>query len=138
MKPFLVLLLALSLKADSPKETTKLNFDQRVEIVRGLMSEYATVKAFLPRSKKPLSIDGSGKYDKRKWEEIGREFGPAARLGDLVQITKVTLDDDKILFEINGGVKAKKKWYENVEVGMGGSTRPLGGNQSTNAPGGTY
>ena len=137
MKPFLIFLLAVSLNADSPKEPTKLNFDQRVEIVRGLMAEYATVKTFLPRSKKPLAMDGTGKYDKKKWDEIGREFGPAARVGDLVQITKVTLEDEKILLEINGGMKGKGKWYDKVEVGMGNSTRPIGG-QNSNAPAGTY
>jgi hypothetical protein len=137
-KFFLISLLATSLDADTPKDSSKLNFDQRVEIVRGLMSEYATVKTFLPRSKKPLPFDSTGKYDKKKWDEIGREFGPAARVGDLVQITKVTLEDDKILFEINGGMKGKRKWYENVEVGMGQRTSPIGGQQTTNAPGGTY
>jgi len=38
-KFFLISLLATSLSADTAKETTKLNFDQRVEIVRGLMAE---------------------------------------------------------------------------------------------------
>ncbi len=132
---FLVIpLLAGPLMADS---ATKLTFDQRVEIVRGLMAEYATVKTFLPRSKKPLLFESTGTYDKKKWDEIGKELGPAARVGDLVQITKVTLEDEKILLEINGGMKGKKKWYENVEVGMGNRTTPIG-QQNTNAPGGTY
>ncbi len=137
LKLFVISLLATSLFADSVKDSSKLNFDQRVEIVRGLMAEFATVKTFLPRSKKPLPFESSGKYDKKKWDEIGREFGPAARVGDQVQITKVTLEEEKILFEINGGMKGKRKWYENVEVGMGGSTSPIGRN-ATNAPGGTY
>ena len=83
MKPFqlfVISLLATSLSADSVKDSSKLNFDQRVEIVRGLMAEFATVKTFLPRSKKPLPFESSGKYDKKKWDEIGREFGPAARV----------------------------------------------------------
>ena len=32
----------------------KLTEDDRVEILRGLMAEYATAKTMLPRSKKPL------------------------------------------------------------------------------------
>ena len=117
-------------------ESQKLNFDQRVEIVRGLMAEYATVKTLLPRAKKPLEFESNGTYDKKKWEEIGKEFGPAARVGDLVQITKVTLDEEKIVLEINGGMRGKRKWYENVEVGMGNRTSPIG-QSNTNAPGGT-
>ena len=35
----------------------KLDEDDRVELLRGLMSEYATVKAYLPRSKKPLPFN---------------------------------------------------------------------------------
>ena len=66
-------------------------------------------------------------------EEAGRNM---ARVGDLVQITKVTLEDDKILLEINNGMKSGRKWYQNVEIGMGTSTAPISG-QNSNAPGGT-
>ena len=114
----------------------KLTDEQRIEILRGLTAEYATVKSFLPRSKKALVIDTAGKYDKAQWEAAGKEFGPAARVGDLVQITKVSIEDDKILLEINGGMKSGRKWYERVEVGVGSRTTPVGRNDST-APGGT-
>ncbi len=111
-----------------PVMARKLTDDERVEILRGLTAEYATLKTMLPRSKKPLEIQSDGNYDKKKWEEVSKEFGPAGRLGDAVQITKVTIDDDKILFEINGGLKSGRKWYERVEVGMGSRTSPIGGN----------
>src|SRR5436190_10409545 len=114
----------------------KLGFDDRVEIVRGLTAEYATLKAYLPRSKKPLEVESTGKYDAKHWEEIGKELGPAARTGDLVQITKVTLEKDRILLEINGGIKSGRKWYDRVEVGMGNSTGPIG--QSGTPTAGTY
>ena len=100
----------------------KLGFDDRIEIVRGLTAEYATLKAYLPKSKKPLVFDSNGTYDLKQWEQIGKESGPAARTGDQIQITKVTLERDKILFEINGGIKSGRKWYDRIEVGMGNST----------------
>jgi hypothetical protein len=125
------LLIALPLLAE------KLTFDQRVEIVRGMTAEYATVKTYLPRSKKPLEFKATGEYDKAQWEEAGKQMGPAARVGDLVQITKVDIDDAKIVFEINGGTKGKRKWYERIEIGMGNSTRPVSQNGHTAAPGGT-
>ena len=103
----------------------KLTYDERVELLRGLTAEYATVKQFLPRSKKPLAFESSGTYDKQRWEEIGKEMGPAARAGDLVQITKVTLEDDKIELEINGGLKSGKHWYDRVQIGMGSQTSPI-------------
>jgi hypothetical protein len=116
----------------------KLNFEERVEITRGLMAEFATAKVILPRSKKALPFTAAnGKYDKAVWADAGKANGPAARVGDLVQVTKVSLDDDKIILEINGGLKSGRKWYERVEVGMGNSTTPVGRGQNTNAPGGT-
>jgi hypothetical protein len=110
-----------------PAGARKLTDDERVEILRGLTAEYATLKTMLPRAKKPLEIQADGTYDKKKWEETSKEYGPAGRLGDAIQITKVTIEDDKILFEINGGLKSGRKWYERVEVGMGSRTSPIGG-----------
>jgi hypothetical protein len=107
----------------------KLTFDERVELVRGLNFEYATAKQFLPRSKKPLNYESSGTYDKKQWEEIAKQMGPAARTGDLVQITKVTLEDDKILLEINGGLKSGRHWYDRVQIGMGTQTAPVSGRE---------
>src|SRR5579884_380335 len=116
----------------------KLTDDDKIEILRGLTAEYATAKTYLPRSKKPLEFDSHGNWDKDKWQEAGRANGPAARVGDIVQITKVTIEDDKLLFEINGGMKGKGHWYDHVQVGMGGSTGPINQGQNTNAPSGTY
>jgi hypothetical protein len=107
------------------RSADKLTYDERVELVRGLMAEYATVKTFLPRSKKPLEFESTGKYDKAKWDEVAKQFGPAARSGDLVQITRITLEDDKIALEINGGLKSGKHWYDRVQIGMGQQTSPV-------------
>jgi hypothetical protein len=121
-----VSLAAALVFAASAPAADKLSFDERVEVVRGLMAEYATVKAPLPRSKKPLPFESTGAYDRKHWDEAGKELGPAARVGDLIQITKVTLESESILLEINGGVKGGRKWYDRVEVGMGNRTRPIG------------
>lgn len=118
-------ILAITVMPVALRSSDKLTFDERVELVRGLMAEYATVKTFLPRSKKPLPYESTGAYDKKKWEEVGKEFGPAARAGDLVQITRVTIEDDKILLEINGGLKSGRHWYDRVQVGMGTRTAPI-------------
>jgi hypothetical protein len=98
----------------------KLTWEDRVELTRGLTAEYATVKALLPRSSKPLEFDAKSGYDKNQWLAIGREGGPAARTGDLVQITKIDIGDDKLILQINGG-----------------STAPVSTNNDSNAPGGT-
>jgi hypothetical protein len=114
----------------------KLTFEDRIELTRGLMAEYATVKVLLPRSKKPLEFESSGTYDKKKWEEVAKTSGPAARSGDMVQITRIDLDEDKIVLEINHGMKGTGHWYDHVQVGMGNSTSPISQGNS-NAPSGT-
>lgn len=109
----------------------KLSFDERVEIERGLNAEYATAKVILPHSKKPLVIHSDGTYDKTEWDDALRETGPAARLGDQIQITSVKIESNKILLDINGGFKGTGHWYDHVEVGMGGGMSQPG---SPNGP----
>ncbi|MGA3028071.1 MAG: hypothetical protein ABSF98_25245 [Bryobacteraceae bacterium] len=107
-----------------------------MEILRGLSAEYAKAKVVLPRSSHQLPVESSGQWDKQKWAEMAKgQPGPAARVGDLIQITRVTFDSDKIVLEINGGQKAK--WRNHLEIGMGNSTQPLA-KSDANAPGGTY
>lgn len=141
--PFACCLLSASwLLSSAFAEDKKLSDDERVEILRGLLSEYATVKALLPRSPKPLPFQSDGTWDKQFWTQTGQRYGPAARLGDSVQITKVNIEDDKIIFEINHGMKGRRgSWRDHVQIGMAG---PIGGgvnqvdpNQSTSAPSGT-
>jgi hypothetical protein len=137
--PAAVLLLGWTLSPAPARADQRLSEDDRVEILRGLLSEYATVKTFLPRSKKPLPFDPGGTYDKAAWEQAGRELGPAARVGDLVQITHVDIDSDKIVLEINNGMKgAKGNWKNHVQIGMGPTTAPISQQQqNSNAPSGT-
>jgi hypothetical protein len=117
----------------------KLTDDDRIEILRGLMSENATVKTLLPRSKKPLPIDSTGEWDKQFWDQANREFGAAARVGDLVQVTHLSIENDKIVFEINGGMRGANRgsWKDHVQVGIGGVSPINRPQQNSNAPGGT-
>ncbi len=124
MRQLMLLSLSFALVANAK---VKLSDEERIEILRGLSSEYATAKTMIPRSKKPLVIQLDGLMkDKAAWDDAMKEFGPAARSGELVQITKITIEEDKILFELNHGLKTGKKWYEHIDVGMGGSTTPVG------------
>ncbi len=115
----------------------QLTSDDRVELIRGLTSEYATVKDFLPRSRKPLVVQSTGDYDKGQWAQVGQANGPAARVGDLVQVTRVLLERDKIILEINGGTRQGGKWTDRVQVGMGGNTHPISRGGDSNAVAGT-
>lgn len=99
----------------------KLTDDEKISLVRDLDAEYAKAKGLIPRSKKALVVNADGTWDKAEWQKTGQQMGAAARLGDQVQITKVSLEGDKIVLELNGGLKSGHKWYDNVQVGMGGA-----------------
>ena len=75
---FVACLLLLSPAFANDKKLTE---DDRIEILRGMMAEFATVKSSLPRSPKPLPFESTGSWDKQKWAEAAQKFGPAARVG---------------------------------------------------------
>ncbi|MBZ5725243.1 MAG: hypothetical protein LAP87_09625, partial [Acidobacteriia bacterium] len=137
----LVTIAVVSLLPGLSAAADKLGFEDRVELTRGLMAEYANVKVLLPRSKKPLEFDArDGSFDRKAWTAIARESGPAARTGDTVQVTKIEIEEDRIVLQINGGFKGGRHWYQGVQVsggmGGGGAPVPISSNDS-NAPGGT-
>lgn len=114
----------------------KLSVDERLEIERGLTAEFATARVQLPRSKKPLVFHSNGQFDRDAWDDDARANGAAARLGDEIQITRVVIDQKKILLQINGGTKSGH-WYDHVQVGMNGGMSPIDRNQSPGAANGT-
>ncbi len=115
----------------------KLSFDERMEIERGLTAEFATAKIAVPRSKKALVVRSDGTYDKSQWENAMRENGVSSRIGDELQITRVQIESNKILMEINGGTRTGH-WYDHVQVGMGGSTSPVATNQNPQQANGSH
>ena len=62
-------------------DTKKLSQDQRVELLRGLASEYATAKIILPAPAKPCRLKRTEPGTRKHWEDAVRKDGPAARVG---------------------------------------------------------
>jgi hypothetical protein len=117
----------------------KLTDDEKIDLLRGLMSEYATMKVPLARSKKPLEFFVEGTFNRQYWENSAKQVGLAARPGDIVQITKVTFQGDRLLFDINGGLTSGRHWYDNIQTGVGGGGGPMGspsGSGGPSSPGG--
>ena len=101
------------------------------------MAEFAKSKVTLPRAKKPLVFKSDGQYDRDAWQKDLLEFGPAARVGDEIQITRVLIEEKKILLEINGGLKSGRHWYDHVQVGMGGTMGPVNRGQNEHGSAGS-
>ena len=126
----MMVLAALPIQAD-------ISVDERQTLVREIAAEYGTAKVIIPRSKKPLDIYADGTFDPETWGDAMMESGPAARLGDMVQITKVEFKGKRILLEINNGIKGGRKWWHRIQVSGASSASTLGQGQVTHAPGGT-
>ena len=107
-------------------------------LIRGLNAERVFVRKPFPMGDKGLTIkDGVVTPNDEQLNFMLAQTGPAAKPGDRAQITNVIFQSRSIVFEINGGPKKKKKWYQHLEVGMGssGATVPVAPDDSVNARG---
>jgi hypothetical protein len=98
----------------------------RLYLIRGLQSEIAFARRPFPMGTKGLTLreDGTVTPSGPQLEKEIAVLGPAVRPGDRVRITDVKIAKNYILFELNGGPKKKKKWYQHLQVGVsaGGPT----------------
>lgn len=119
--------LAIVLGAGRVSEAKQYNYtvEERILLTRDLTAEYATARLLIPRSRKALPVDASGKIDSELWTDAQEEFGPAARMGDLVQITKVKFGKNRIVLEINGGFSGGRKWYQRIQIGASVGRIPM-------------
>ena len=118
-----------------------LSIDKRALIVREIMAEYGTAKVLIPRSKKPLALNSKGTYDEDVWQDAMDKFGPAAKVGNLIQITKLKFERKRLILQLNHGIKGGRKWWHRIQISGGGASRrqrggTIGG-QNVHAPGGT-
>lgn len=103
----------------------RLSKDSRIELIRGLSSEIAVAKIAMPRGKHGIYVSDKGKVNQTEADSEIRANGAAIRAGMPVEITKITFKSDRIVFDINGGGKSSKKWYQHIQIGIGGATQPL-------------
>ncbi len=136
-----VLLIVAIVGALAPVSApAKLTDEQKLTLLRDLTSEYGSAQIIVPRSKKPLEVRADGAFDPQEWGEALREHGPAARLGDMVQITKVDFKGKKLELEINHGISGGAKWWHRIQMSGGANSSRRGGTplgQASHAPGGT-
>ncbi len=99
--------------------------DSRLELIRGLAHEIAVVKVVLPRGKKGIFLNSQGQIDQDKFNSELRQHGTAVQSGMPIQITKVKIDSNSILFEVNGGGRKGKKWYQRIQIGGSAGVTPI-------------
>jgi hypothetical protein len=108
----------------------------RILLIRGLDREIAVAKLMLPRGKHGLFINDKGQVDRDRAEKELRSNGTAIQPGIPVEITKIKFKDHAIIFVINNGGKSHKKWYQHIQIGMGGGgmMQPLDPQQQRQNP----
>jgi hypothetical protein len=104
----------------------KISDQTRMQLVRALNAEFVFARKTFPMGMKGLQIKkGEVLPDEAQVRQMVATHGPAVRPGDRAQITNVLFRDRSIIIEINGGPRKKKKWYERLEVGGVGGSRPV-------------
>jgi hypothetical protein len=136
--------IAPSAAPASPEKTGRqakpvpLRKEGEIDLIRGLSSEIAVTKVALPRGKHGILLDAQGKIDQSKAQQEMKENGPAVNAGTPVKITKIDFKGDRLTFEINGGGKNGRHWYQHIEIGMGTTTQPIAPQQNQSLSYGSY
>jgi hypothetical protein len=134
----ILVLFALAGSLAANQKPAKIDDYGRALLIRELVAERGTSTLLIPRSNNALDIALDGGYDADQWQAAMLKNGPAARKGDLVEITKLEFKGKRLVLELNHGIKGGRRWWHRVEVSSGGSRGGhLGANEQVYAPGGT-
>src|SRR5574341_1692167 len=120
----LACLAAADKQSASPPSAQRMSSNTRFAVIRTFEAERVYVRRPFPMGTKGLTLKAGGPVTPDGAERWGRvsQYGAAARPGDRVQITNVEFKGERIIFEINGGPRKKKKWWQHITIeGMGGS-----------------
>ena len=115
--------------------SAQLSQDARFEILRTVIAQQAAARIALPRSSDGVELTDAGAVNPDKVTRQIDKDGLAIAPGKVVTITQIGFGDKSIEVEIDGGTKKKKGILDRIEVGMGNSTRPIGGDQKEDAKG---
>lgn len=137
----LLLLSSLAVAgADEQKSNSPhISKQTRVDLIRAFSSELVYIRALFPMGKTGLRLEnGSLSPNGKDLEQALALWGPAVKPGDRALITAITIAANHIRFEVNGGPVKKQKWYQHVQVGMGGATTPIAPSDASANPRGSY
>jgi hypothetical protein len=118
--------------SSNSSSTDRLGDQSKLQLVRFVSGEYAKVVLPLPRGGDGFVYHLDKPLDTAKLHDIVRTHGAAVNTGDKVQITHLDFETKRIVVEINGGGKHHFHLREHLQIGVGGSTAPVG---STAHPG---
>src|SRR5215471_16772214 len=99
--------------------------DAKFKILGTVIAEQAEARIALPFGTEGVLLNDEGEVDQKKLADEIKKHGQSVEPGRVVTITAIDFADDKIEIQLDGGGKNTKKWYDHIEVGLGGSTTPV-------------
>lgn len=101
-----------------PLSNVPLTRHDREELLRFLQSEQGFTMRPLPVATLELPANGQMKPSGSDYANLIHDKGIAAKAGDRVVITDVTIEKDRILLDFNGGPVHKHKFLRHISIGM--------------------
>jgi hypothetical protein len=110
-------------------ELSKLPMDpkNRLEVIRIMQAEQGFAMRPFPKGHKGLTLVANGKLDPagEPYLEMVTKEGTSAKPGDRLVLTDVKIENNKIVFDINGGPDHKHRFLRHVQIGTGPSMNPV-------------
>jgi hypothetical protein len=128
--------VAPELRAVELEKRGKLTPTTRMQLIRLMTAEFAHTRKYFPLGDKSLTINPQGQVipgDVVLFQQA-QLHGVAAKVGDKVQITAIAFHEKSITLQLNGGAKKKTKWYQHIQVGVGGSGGTYSPNDTVETP----
>jgi hypothetical protein len=125
---------ALAFAGNTPPP--RISKQTREEVIHAFNEELVYIRANFPMGKTGLKLrNGTVTPSGPELQRLMALWGPAAKPGDRARISDVTIKEDHIRFEINGGPVKKQKWYQHIQIQGAATVTPGGSDSSVNARG---
>lgn len=135
----LVTLVASAYSSDPKNTVPPMSKETRMDLIRAFNSELVYIRSPFPMGKKGLTLhDGQVTPSGQELQQMIAMWGPAVKPGDQARISDITIKDNRIHFEINGGPVRKQKWYQHITIVGATSEVPLAPSDSEANPRGSY
>ena len=113
-----------------PKSAT-LQESSKLALIRYVSGEFAKAVKALPAGKEGFLVYVGKPVNEEMLGRTVATHGAAINTGDNVQITKLEFHDHSITVDVNGGGRGKKNWRDHIQIGMNGSSAPIGQRTTT-------
>ena len=92
----------------------------RLEILGTLIADNAAARIAMPFGGEGVRLSQTGEIDEDSLLVELREEGRSISVGQVVAITAINFDDDKVEVELDGGGESQRGIFDRLQIGIGG------------------